>query len=109
MKKLIALSILSVTLLCGCTPVASNGFFGSDTAEQSEVINSDFTKIKGEKHLYYNNDTKVVYWIGGSYQLNVAGEDFTTSYISAYYAPNGLPYMYDTNTKELVEIKLGGE
>lgn len=27
-----------------------------------------------------------------------------TGYMSAYYAPNGLPYLYDPFNQELVEI-----
>lgn len=82
MKKLIIMLLARLTMT-GCATV----HVGTDTA-----IKTDFTHIEG--NLYYCNDTKIVYWIGGSYYVNVVGNDYTTSYMTAYFAPNGLPYRY---------------
>lgn len=100
MKKLpIILSVLAIVLLTGC----SSAYDGTDTAMQDDKINSDFELIDGYDNLYYCKDTKIVYWIGGSYQVNTLGNDYTTSYMTVYYAPNGLPYIYDNN--KLKEIQ----
>ena len=103
-KIIIIVAVICTLFVSGCSCVNSNGVVNSDTAEQSDVIQSDFTKIDGYDHLYYHKDTKVVYWIGGSYNMNVIGDDFTTSYMTAYYAPNGMPYLYDEQMHVLVEV-----
>ena len=101
MKKIkITLLTLLLTipfLFSGC----SWSWDGSDTAKKDEKIGADFTQIAGEENLYYNNRTKIVYWIGGSYMVNVGGDDYTTSYMVAYFAPNGKPYIYDNGLKEI--------
>lgn len=33
--------------------------------------------------------------------VNVGGDDYTTSYMVAYFAPNGKPYIYDNGLKEI--------
>lgn len=98
MKKLLTV-ICMCLLLTGC----SVAYDGTDTAMQDDKINSDFELIDGYDNLYYCKDTKIVYWIGGSYQFNTLGNDYTTSYMTVYYAPNGLPYIYDNN--EIKEIQ----
>ena len=101
MKKILYIIILLLLIcnLIGC----SSAYDGTDTAMQDDKINSDFELIEGYDNLYYCKDTKIVYWIGGSYQLNAIGDDYTTSYMTVYYAPNGLPYIYDNN--EIKEIQ----
>ena len=86
--------------LSGCSGV-QNVWFGDDTAENNPKIVADFEKIPGEEGLYYAKDTKIVYWIGGSYTNNFLG---ATSYITPWYAPNGKPYLYDSETEQLVAI-----
>ena len=104
-KRLLPICIMAI-LLTGCNISTSYGIDGiSDTASQDNKVTSDFTSIPGEPNLYYNNATKIVYWIGGSYSVNLVGEDYTTSYMTAYYAPNGLPYIYNTDTGKLEEIQ----
>lgn len=92
-KKLIIILCIFNILIClsGC----SAAWEGSDTAQQDHKISTDFEQIDGYENLYYCKDTDIVYWIGGSYQVNVIGEDYTTSYMTVYYAPNGLPYRYN--------------
>ena len=93
-------------MMTGCNFSAASGFIGpSDTAMQDSKIQRDFARIPGEENLYYCIDTKVVYWIGGSYTENVIGADYTTSYMTAYYAPNGLPYIYNSETGQMEQIE----
>ena len=98
MKKLVIM-LLSCLTMTGC----ATAYVGTDTAMQDHKIKADFTHIEG--NLYYCNDTKIVYWIGGSYSVNVVGTDYTTSYMTAYFAPNGLPYRY-VDGKGICEIEV---
>ena len=52
--------------------------------------------IKIGNGLYYDSTTRIVYWWNGNY-----GSDWATT-PTPYYAPNGLPYLYnpETNTFE---------
>lgn len=103
MIKRILLLVVIVLLCCGC----SSAYDCSDTAQQDSKVNSDFIHIENynSENLYYCKQTKIVYWIGGSYSVNVLGDDYTTSYMTAFYAPNGLPYRYDVVNNKLVEIE----
>lgn len=105
MRKIGIVIVLTALLLTGCNVSASNGILGTDTAQQDKKVQEDFIQIKGESNLYYNADTHVVYWIGGSYKMNVMGEDYTTSYMTAYFAPNGKPYMYNVELQQMEEIE----
>ena len=49
--------------------------------------------------LYYDANKKIVYIM-----FNDCAEYCGYGYMSAYYAPNGLPYMYNPQTNELEEI-----
>lgn len=102
-KRLIIIFDIIFVLLCsGC----SCSYDGSDTAQKDTKISSDFVWIdnNASENLYYNKHTRIVYWVGGSYMVNTWGDDYTTSYMTAYYAPNGLPYRYDVANKKLVMI-----
>ena len=103
MRKIVLILDILFVLLCGCS--CSCSYDGSDTASKDTKIGADFTQIDGEDNLYYCNRTKIVYWIGGSYMVNNMGDDYTTSYMTAYYSPNGKLYTYDVAHKQLVEIK----
>ncbi|MBR6965091.1 hypothetical protein IKH83_02135 [Candidatus Saccharibacteria bacterium] len=98
--------LLLVLLVCchSCSGFDAS-WNGSDTAESNEKIQTDFEKIDGYENLYYAKQTKIVYWVGGSYTVNIIGDDYTTSYMTPWYAPNGKPYLYDTTKKELVLIE----
>jgi hypothetical protein len=63
-----------------------------------------FALTDPEPVLYYAKNTKIVYWIGGSYTINVIGDDYTTSYMTVWYAENGLPYRYNITTRQLEMI-----
>ena len=104
MRKLLIILDLLIVLFCnGC----SCSYDGSDTAQKDLKINADFVHIENNvsENLYYHKTTKIVYWVGGSYMVNTMGHDYTTSYMTAFYAPNGLPYKYDVATNSLYEIE----
>lgn len=106
MKKYILIFSILILILCsGCTWAGD----GSDTAQEDIKIKTDFTIIPGEDNLYYANDTKIVYWIGGSYMLNGYGDDYTTSYITVWYSPNGKLYRYEPVTLYMLEHQSYGE
>ena len=103
MKRFLIVVDLIFILLCGCS--CSCSYDGSDTAQKDLKISADFVQIDGQDNLYYCKRTRIVYWIGGSYMVNTMGDDYTTSYMTAYYAPNGLPYKYNVENKKLEELK----
>lgn len=89
-KKLTAfvLALCLVFVLIGC---------GNQKNEYSVITSLTHTKYK---NMYYDKQTKIVYFI-----LNQSSGFCGYGYISAYYAPNGLPYLYDVESGELVEIE----
>lgn len=93
-KKLIALvlALCLVLVLAGCKQSAPDG------EDNYEIITSlAHTKYR---NMYYDTSTKVVYvvMIQTAYSRGYG-------YMSPYYAPNGLPYLYDVESGELVEIE----
>ena len=49
--------------------------------------------------LYYDTNTKIVYIL-----FNECAGYFGYGYMSPYYAPNGMPYVYNVQTNSLEEI-----
>ena len=49
--------------------------------------------------LYYDTNTKIVYILFNEYAGNSG-----YGYMSPYYAPNGMPYVYNVETNSLEEI-----
>ena len=45
--------------------------------------------------LYYDTNTKIVY---------ILFNEWANGYMSPYYAPNGMPYVYNVETNSLEEI-----
>lgn len=92
-NKIIALilTVFLVFCLAGC---------GVDTGSKDYSKNtSGRLQSTGMQDLYYDTNTKIVYilfneWAG--YQ--------GYGYMSPYYAPNGMPYVYNTQTNSLEEI-----
>ena len=108
MRRRIKKSIIAIIvffILCVSLTACHASFEGTDTALKDDKIKADFTHIEGEENLYYNNDTHIVYWIGGSYSVNTIGDDYTTSYMTAFYAPNGMPYIYDEESRKMEMIE----
>lgn len=98
--KVLLCAVIMAIILTGC----SSAWDGADTAQQDKKIKQDFERVAGSENLYYCKATNVVYWIGGSYQANVWGKDYTTSYMTVYYAPNGFPYLYSPKNGQIYEI-----
>lgn len=99
MKNKIILIAIICLLLCGC----SGSWDGSDTAQKDNKIGADFERIPESENLYYNKETRVVYWIGGSYTKNMIGNDYTTSYMSVYYSSRGKVYVFKDNKMQEIE------
>ncbi len=92
MKKLLAAMMAVVLCVClvGC----------ERTSEIAYRSTTNLEPVPFGDDLYYDVQTKVVYMMFG--QENVYQG---YGYMSAYYAPNGLPYLYDANNQALVEIE----
>ena len=90
-KKFLIMALLAV-LLMGLTACASKGAKGYES-------NTGLVAIPGANDLYYDSQTKVVYFV-----FNECSGYQGYGYMSAYYAPNGFPYLYDPFKQELVEI-----
>lgn len=93
MKKIIA--ILLAFLLC--VNLAACGTYEGSKDYPSRT---GFVEIAGKRNLYYDPDTKIVYIIFNESSGGYHGY----GYMSPYYAPNGLPYLYDANNQTLFEI-----
>lgn len=90
-KKLFILALLAVLFisLTACTSKGSKNY----------ESNTGLVAIPNTNDLYYDNQTKVVYFV-----FNEALGNRGYGYMSAYYAPNGFPYLYDPSSQELIKI-----
>ena len=93
MKKKLFIMVILVVMLMGLAACASKGTKGYES-------NTGLVAIPGINDLYYDSQTKVVYFV-----FNECSGYQGYGYMSAYYAPNGFPYLYDPFKQELVEIK----
>ena len=85
------LILLMTTLLCsfvGCSPVSVN--MQNEENIHNATVGGSALRHLGE-NLYYDVATHIVY-LKDLYRL------------SAYYAPNGLPYKYNPETNTFEEI-----
>lgn len=93
MKKIIAAIMAIVLCLC----LIGFGLFKNDN---SYLLTTNLKPVPFWDDLYYDAQTNVVYMMFGDTK-GYHGY----GYMSAYYAPNGLPYLYDANNQVLVEIE----
>lgn len=93
MKKKILAVVLGLTLCFGMTGCTREGSKNYDN--YSKLIS-----IEGENDLYYYSTTHVVYIVFNEY-----GYQASCGYMSPYYSENGKLCIYDTNTKQIVEIE----
>lgn len=93
MKKRIIAVALMITMLLTIT--GCSAYEGSKNYES----NTGLMAIPGAKDLYYDTQTKIVYFV---FSEAIGYQGY--GYMSAYYAPNGLPYQYDPFNQELIEI-----
>lgn len=96
MRNKIITLILTVFLVLCLSGCCSGTFEGS----------KDYTKRTGGKlqptmmqDLYYDTTTKIVYIL-----FNEGAGNAGYGYMSPYYAPNGMPYVYNVQTNSLEEI-----
>lgn len=106
MKKIIAM-VMAIAIclsLVGCMSLEERDTEVKDHTRINFERATEFVAVPQHDDLYYSQDTRVVYIIvqakaGGGYSATSAG------FMSPYYAPNGLPYLYDIDRQKLVEIK----
>ena len=93
MKKIVAalLALFLCVSLIACD---------TSTGSKDYTAHTGFVKIAGRESLYYDPDTKNVYVIFNESAIGYQ----RYGYMSPYYAPNGLPYLYDANSQTLYEI-----
>lgn len=97
----IATIIIAILIITGILLYATGviTFQIADDAENNTAAHTISSFIKINDILYYDENTFIVYvWNGMFRAVN------TATMPSAYYAPNGLPYKYDPDTKTLYEI-----
>lgn len=92
-KKCLSIALL-VMLLLGLTSCTTKG-------AKNYGVNTGLVSITDSNDLYYDSQTKIVYFV-----FNECNGYAGYGYMSAYYAPNGLPYLYDPFNQELVEIDM---
>lgn len=90
-KKLTAfvLALCLVLVLAGCFPNPTNAKITYSAGSKS-LWTTQYNNI------LYDNDTHIAY---------VTYFNGNKTYLLPYYAPNGLPYLYDVESGELVEIE----
>lgn len=102
------LTLLMLAGLAGC----SDGTSVSVNMENTESIHNttlgteSMVEIGGG--LWYDSTTRIAYWWNGALNGTPFGENtIMKAYSTApspYYAPNGLPYRYNPETKTFEEI-----
>ncbi len=95
MRNKIITLILTVFLVfclagCGGTFEGSKDYTASTNSRLQPTMMQD---------LYYDTNTKIVYIL-----FNECAGYSGYGYMSPYYAPNGMPYVYNVQTNSLEEI-----
>ena len=89
-NKIIVLILTVVLVLClsGCsaTFAGSKGYTKCTGGRLQPTMMQD---------LYYDTNTKIVY---------ILFNEWANGYMSPYYAPNGVPYVYNVETNSIEEI-----
>lgn len=86
MKKLLIIALCSL-MLTGCH---SEHVTNTETGVENLIMIDDY--------MYYDSSTLIVYWWNGNWKWT-NGATMPT----VYYAPNGFPYKWNPQTKELEE------
>lgn len=99
MKKIMSVFIILIITLClyGCETVQMNVSVQGETNEFSNIENG-FIKICDKPiALVYDEMTRIIYINNYAYNANHIR--------TPYYAPNGLPYKFNTETNTFEEIQ----
>lgn len=96
MKKIlyIVLVIIICLTLVGCE-------INPNQIHDINNLPNSIRAIENQRNLYYDINTQIVYILFKE-SPNASYRGY--GYMSAYYAPNGLPYIYDVKNQELIEI-----
>lgn len=86
------ISVIMIVSLCSCGYTVQ----GSNNPEKYTSL----IKIKSRSNLYYDSETKIVYFLFNEYAGNCG-----YGYMYPYYVSNGFPYLYDVETNSLIEIE----
>ena len=91
-NKIIALmlTVVLIFFLVGCTSAGSKDYTKRTGGRLQPTMMQD---------LYYDTNTKIVYIL-----FNECAGYSGYGYMSPYYAPNGLPYVYNIQNNSLEEI-----
>lgn len=104
MKKLLSVVICCVIVfsLVGCG--AERPVVAVNVENDSSLNGKMFGKeamIKIGSGLWYDSTTRIVYWWNGT----LGDMSYYATAPSPYYAPNGLPYLYNPETNTFEEIE----
>ena len=101
MKKLLSIILCLIIIFslvgCGETKVVAVNVENKENIS-GQIFGKD-ALIQIGNRLWYDSTTKIVYWWNGY----IVGQTAITP--SPYYAPNGLPYLYNPETNTFEEIK----
>lgn len=91
-NKIITLILTVFLIFCtvGCTYTGSKGYTENTDGRLQPTMMQD---------LYYDTNTKIVYIL-----FNEGAGFSGYGYMSPYYGPNGMPYVYNVETNSLEEI-----
>ena len=91
-NKIITLILTVFLIFCtvGCTYTGSKDYTKRTGGRLQPTMMQD---------LYYDTNTKIVYIL-----FNECAGNSGYGYMSPYYAPNGMPYVYNVETNSLEEI-----
>lgn len=103
MKKLLCILLICLTMIslvgCGAERPIVTVNVENDSSLNGQVFGVD-ALVEIGNYLYYDSATRIVYWWNGS----LSAANYTTT-PSPYYAPNGLPYLYNPETNTFEEIE----
>lgn len=94
--KLIIAFIFSILLLTGCGEKTVLSVNDGNKKVFSEKNIGKEAMIEIGSGLYYDSNTKIVYWWNG-----ILDQNYKSTTPTPYLAPNGLPYRFNEETNKL--------
>lgn len=99
-KATIKIFIISF-LLCSVLILFTNCGASKEDGEDIKYYIGTVSFIKNNDYLYYDDETKIVYF----WNVRIHNNRYDSISPSPYYAANGLPYKYNPETRTFEEIK----